>query len=96
MTDSAQKGFGPESEASQAALEKFFSQFAAVNAVRMRRIDTTKEFKVYLYERRRARVLTRVLHTLRAPSLSSSKMRRRPRPFSSWIPPQNGKITTSK
>ncbi|EJD36590.1 hypothetical protein AURDEDRAFT_117059 [Auricularia subglabra TFB-10046 SS5] len=38
------KGFGPESEASQDKLERFFAQYAAVNAVRMRRKED-KEFK---------------------------------------------------
>lgn len=39
------KGFGPESEAGQAELEEFLKEFGAINAVRMRRNDQTKEFK---------------------------------------------------
>lgn len=41
-----QKGFGEETPGLQQKLEKFFNQYGRVNAVRMRRIDDTKLFKV--------------------------------------------------
>ncbi|KAF7974611.1 hypothetical protein HWV62_11578 [Athelia sp. TMB] len=39
------KGFGAETPGIQEELEKFFNDFGRANAVRMRRIDSTKEFK---------------------------------------------------
>lgn len=39
------KGFGPEVPELQQKLETFFSKFGNINAVRMRRIDKSKEFK---------------------------------------------------
>lgn len=41
-----QKGFGDETSTLQDEIEKFFSQWGAVNAIRMRRVDQTKAFKV--------------------------------------------------
>ena len=41
----SQKGFGPEEPGLQRTLEAFFSKFGNVNAVRMRRVDKSKEFK---------------------------------------------------
>lgn len=41
-----QKGFGEEAPGLQQKLEKFFNEYGRVNAVRMRRIDDTKLFKV--------------------------------------------------
>lgn len=41
-----QKGFGPEVDGMQRQLEDFFNKYGKANAVRMRRIETSKEFKV--------------------------------------------------
>ena len=41
-----QKGFGPEIDGLQKKLEDFFDQYGKTNAVRMRRVDNSKEFKV--------------------------------------------------
>jgi hypothetical protein len=41
-----QKGFGEEEPGIQQELEKFFNGYGRTNAVRMRRIDGTKAFKV--------------------------------------------------
>ncbi|KAH9900048.1 uncharacterized protein BXZ73DRAFT_24175, partial [Epithele typhae] len=40
------KGFGKEDPTLQKKLEDFFNKYGRTNAVRMRRIDNTKEFKV--------------------------------------------------
>lgn len=44
-----QKGFGEELPGLQQKLERFFSKYGKVAAVRMRRVDGTKAFKVCLY-----------------------------------------------
>lgn len=46
-----QKGFGDELPGLQQSLERFFAKYGKVAAVRMRRVDGTKAFKVcpYLY-----------------------------------------------
>lgn len=41
-----QKGFGEEEPGLQQKLEAFFDTYGGVNAVRMRRVDGKKEFKV--------------------------------------------------
>ena len=41
-----QKGFGEEAPGLQRNLESFFSKYGKVAAVRMRRVDGTKAFKV--------------------------------------------------
>lgn len=41
-----QKGFGKEEPGLQQKLEAFFGMYGRVNAVRMRRVDGKKEFKV--------------------------------------------------
>ena len=41
-----QKGFGEEVPGLQRNLEQFFSKYGKVGAVRMRRVDGTKAFKV--------------------------------------------------
>ena len=41
-----QKGFGKEEPGLQKKLEDFFNKYGKTNAVRMRRVDGTKEFKV--------------------------------------------------
>lgn len=41
-----QKGFGEEVPGLQRKLERFFSKYGKVSAVRMRRVDGTKAFKV--------------------------------------------------
>ena len=41
-----QKGFGEEAPGLQRNLEQFFSKYGKVAAVRMRRVDGTKAFKV--------------------------------------------------
>ncbi len=43
---SLQKGFGEEVPGLQRKLEQFFSEYGKVAAVRMRRIDGVKAFKV--------------------------------------------------
>lgn len=43
---SLQKGFGTETPDIQGEIEKFFNSYGRASAVRMRRIDSTKEFKV--------------------------------------------------
>ena len=42
-----QKGFGEEAPGLQRNLEQFFSKYGKVAAVRMRRVDGTKAFKVH-------------------------------------------------
>jgi lupus La protein len=41
-----QKGFGEELPGFQQKLERFFAKYGKVAAVRMRRVDGTKSFKV--------------------------------------------------
>ena len=43
---SFQKGFGEEEPTLQQKLEDFFNEYGRTNAVRMRRVDDTKQFKV--------------------------------------------------
>lgn len=43
---SIQKGFGDETDTLQDELEEFFAQWGPVSAVRMRRMDGSKKFKV--------------------------------------------------
>ena len=45
---SFQKGFGEEEPTLQQKLEDFFNEYGRTNAVRMRRVDDTKQFKVDL------------------------------------------------
>jgi hypothetical protein len=49
-----QKGFGEEVPGIQRKLEQFFAKFGKVAAVRLRRIDGTKAFKVLYPARIRA------------------------------------------
>ena len=48
ISHNQQKGFGEESPELQRELEKFFQVYGKTNAVRMRRNNDTKEFKVRL------------------------------------------------
>ena len=41
-----QKGFGEEEPGLQRRLEEFFGKYGKTNAVRMRRVEGSKEFKV--------------------------------------------------
>lgn len=41
-----QKGFGDETSDLQKKLEEFFNKYGETNAVRMRRVDGNKQFKV--------------------------------------------------
>ena len=41
-----QKGFGAEVDGLQKQLEQFFGRYGTTNAVRMRRVEGSKEFKV--------------------------------------------------
>ena len=43
-----QKGFGEEEPGLQRRLEEFFGKYGKTNAVRMRRVEGSKEFKVRL------------------------------------------------